>query len=84
MVTDYDCWHPGHDSVTVDAIVRVLLANADQAKALVGSLAPQLARDAAAPQCACRHSLDHALITAPQARDPAMVERLRVVAGRVL
>jgi 5'-methylthioadenosine phosphorylase len=84
MVTDYDCWHPGHDSVTVDAIVRVLLANADQAKSLVGRLVPQLARDAAAPQCACRHSLDHALITAPQARDRAMVEKLRVVAGRVL
>ena len=84
MVTDYDCWHPGHDAVTVDAIVRVLLANADRAKALVGTLLPSLAADAAAAGCACRHALDHALITAPAARDPAMVERLRVVAGRVL
>jgi 5'-methylthioadenosine phosphorylase len=84
MVTDYDCWHPGHDAVTVDAIVRALLANADRAKALVGTLVPSLAADAAAAGCACRHALDHALITAPAARDPAMVERLRVVAGRVL
>jgi 5'-methylthioadenosine phosphorylase len=84
MVTDYDCWHPGHDAVTVDAIVRVLLANADQAKALVGRLLPALAGDDSAAGCACRHALDHALITAPAARDPAMVERLRVVAGRVL
>jgi 5'-methylthioadenosine phosphorylase len=84
MVTDYDCWHPAHDAVTVDAILRVLLANADQAKALVGRLVPVLAADATGSQCACRRALDHALITAPQAREPAMVEKLRVVAGRVL
>ncbi|MEW6704301.1 MAG: S-methyl-5'-thioadenosine phosphorylase [Pseudomonadota bacterium] len=84
MVTDYDCWHPAHDAVTVDAIVRVLLANASQAQGLVAGLAPRVAGDAAAPACACRRALDHALITAPAARDPALVEKLRVVAGRVL
>jgi 5'-methylthioadenosine phosphorylase len=84
MVTDYDCWHPGHDSVTVEAVVRVLLANADKAQALVGGLAGVLAHDAQAEGCGCRRALDHALITAPAARDPQMVERLRVVAGRVL
>ena len=84
MVTDYDCWHPDHDAVTVEAIVRVLLANAGQAQVLVGALVPALANDAAATGCACRHALDHALITAPVARDPAMIEKLRVVAGRVL
>jgi len=84
MVTDYDCWHAGHESVSVDAIVRVLLANAAQAQHMVSGLAQAAAHDAAAPACACRHALDHALITAPAARDPAMVERLRVIAGRVL
>jgi len=84
MVTDYDCWHPDHDSVTVDAIVRVLLANAGRAQALVSGLAGVLAIDDEAAACGCRRALDHALITAPTARDPEMVDRLRVIAGRVL
>ncbi|WP_442909330.1 S-methyl-5'-thioadenosine phosphorylase [Ideonella sp. BN130291] len=84
MVTDYDCWHPDHDTVTVDAIVRVLLANAGQAKELVSGMVRQVVNDAAAPECACRRALDHALITAPSARDPVLLDKLRVVAGRVL
>ena len=84
MVTDFDCWHPDHDHVTVEAIVRVLLANAEWAKALIGRVAPAVGGDVGAASCGCRHVLDHALITAPQARDPAMVERLKTIAGRVL
>jgi 5'-methylthioadenosine phosphorylase len=84
MVTDFDCWHPAHDAVTVDSIIRVLLANAQAAKELVVGLAEAVKADARAPVCACRHALDHALITAPTARDPEVVERLRPIAGRVL
>jgi 5'-methylthioadenosine phosphorylase len=84
MVTDFDCWHPGHDAVTVDGVIRVLLGNADAARTLVAGLAGTLAADAAAPACVCRRALDHALMTAPAARDPAMVERLQGIAGRVL
>jgi 5'-methylthioadenosine phosphorylase len=84
MVTDYDCWHPGHDAVTVDAIVKVLLANADHARTLVKAVAPKLGSDPKAWQCNCRSALQFALITAPEARDPAMVQRLGAVAGRVL
>ena len=84
MVTDFDCWHPGHDAVTVDAVITVLLANATAARSLVAGLASEVAADARAPDCPCRHALDHALITAPEARDPAVVERLRPIAGRVL
>jgi len=84
MVTDYDCWHPGHDAVTVDAIVKVLLANADHARTLVKAVAPRLQADTGAAQCSCRSALQFALITAPQARDPAMMQRLDAVAGRVL
>jgi 5'-methylthioadenosine phosphorylase len=84
MVTDFDCWHPDHDSVTVAAIIAVLLGNAKQAREVVSELAPALAHDASAAQCACRHVLDHALITAPEVRDPAVIERLRGIAGRVL
>ena len=84
MVTDYDCWHPQHDAVTVDAILRVLLGNATKAQQLVTALAPRVAGDGHGAQCACRRALDHALVTAPAARDPQMVEKLRGIAGRVL
>jgi 5'-methylthioadenosine phosphorylase len=84
MVTDFDCWHPGHDAVTVDAIIQVLLANASAARTLVAGLAADVTGDAQAAGCSCRSALQHALITAPEARDPAVVQRLRCVAGRVL
>jgi 5'-methylthioadenosine phosphorylase len=84
MVTDYDCWHPGHDAVTVDMILKVLFANAEKAKALVKSVVPLLARHEGPCPHGCRHALDHALITAPAARDPALVAKLDAVAGRVL
>ena len=83
MVTDFDCWHPDHDHVTVEAVVKVLLGNADKARALVKKVAPKLH---ARPTCSagCQTALDHALITAPDARDPGVVKRLDAVAGRVL
>ncbi|CAD5366084.1 S-methyl-5'-thioadenosine phosphorylase [Rubrivivax sp. A210] len=84
MVTDFDCWHPDHDHVTVDAIIQVLLANAQAARTLVAGLAGAITADAKGPACACRHALDTALITAPAARDPALVDKLRAIAGRVL
>ena len=84
MVTDFDCWHPNHDAVTVDAIVKVLLANADNARSLVKAVAPKLQTDTSAYQCACRNALQFAIITAPEARDPAMLQRLNAVAGRAL
>jgi 5'-methylthioadenosine phosphorylase len=84
MVTDFDCWHPQHEDVTVEAIVAVLLRNADTGRSLVAQAAGAVSHDAHGPGCACRSALDHALITAPGARDPALVERLRAVAGRVL
>ncbi len=84
MVTDFDCWHSGHEAVTVDAVIQVLLANAQAAKTLVAGLAGTIAGDAAAAACACRQALSFALITAPEARDPALVQKLQAVAGRVL
>ncbi len=84
MVTDYDCWHPGHDHVTVEAIVSVLLANADKARALVKSVVPLLTGHEGPCRHGCQTALDHALITAPDHRDPALVARLDAVAGRVL
>jgi 5'-methylthioadenosine phosphorylase len=84
MVTDYDCWHPGHDAVTVEVILQVLFANADTARALVKSVVPLLSGHQGPCRQGCQHALDHALITAPASRDPAILARLDAVAGRVL
>ena len=83
MVTDYDCWHPDHDDVTVEMIVKTLFANADKARALVKAVAPRLA-DAGTCPSGCHTALEYAIITAPDARDPAIVKQLDAVAGRVL
>ncbi len=84
MVTDYDCWHPDHDHVTVDAIIKVLLSNADKARALVKAAAPKLSGRTETCSAGCQTALDNAIITQPDARDAKMVEKLSAVAGRVL
>jgi 5'-methylthioadenosine phosphorylase len=84
MVTDYDCWHPDHDHVTVEQIIGVLMANANKGRELVKHVVPQLKADAASTQCSCRSALQFALITAPEARDPVMLDKLSAVAGRML
>jgi len=84
MVTDFDCWHPDHDHVTVEQIIGVLMANASKGRALVKQVVPQLQSDTQAAACGCRHALEHAIITAPDARDPAMLTKLAHVAGRML
>jgi 5'-methylthioadenosine phosphorylase len=84
MVTDYDCWHPDHDNVEVADIIRVLLANSARARALVRAVARRLIDRPARCPAGCDHALDHAVITASEARDPALAAKLDAVAGRVL
>ena len=84
MVTDFDCWHPDHDHVTVEAIIKVLMSNADNARALVKAVAPGLAERRETCAAGCHTALDNAIITAPDARDPAMLKKLEAVAGRTL
>ncbi len=84
MVTDYDCWHDAHDAVTVDAIVRVLLDNADRARSLVADVVPALGGPRGPCPAGCDRALEHAIITAPEKRDPALLAKLDAVAGRVL
>ena len=84
MVTDFDCWHPDHDHVSVETIVKVLLGNADNARSLVKQVAPKLAgRTDICPQ-GCHRALDTAIITAPEARDAKMIAKLDAIVGRVL
>ena len=84
MVTDFDCWHPDHDDVTVETIIKVLMDNADKARALVREVVPMLAGRSETCHAGCHTALENALITAPDARDPALVEKLSAIAGRVL
>ena len=84
MVTDFDCWHPDHDAVTVQDIIRVLTSNADRAKALVARLARDFPREHELCPIGSDRALDTALITAPEARDPDLLKKLDAVAGRIL
>ena len=84
MVTDFDCWHPDHDAVTVADVIRVLGRNSERAKRLVARLALDFPREHEPCPVGSDRALDNALITAPEARDPALVAKLDAVAGRVL
>ena len=84
MVTDYDCWHPDHDHVTVDAVVKVLFGNADKARALVKAVVPEIGEPRSLCPAGCDRALDNAIITAPALRDATLARKLDAVAGRVL
>src|SRR3954454_7363290 len=84
MVTDFDCWHPDHDAVTVQDIIAMLHANSEKAMRLVARLARDFPRDHEPCPIGSDRALDTALITAPEARDPALLKKLDAVAGRVL
>ena len=84
MVTDYDCWHPGHDAVSVEMILSVLHANAARAKELIRAAVPLLARHQGPCRQGCQRALENAVVTTAERRDPAILARLDAVAGRVL
>jgi 5'-methylthioadenosine phosphorylase len=84
MVTDFDCWHPDHDAVTVQDIIKVLMANAEKGARLVARLARDFPREHEICPIGSDRALDTAIITAPEARDPELVRKLDAVAGRVL
>jgi 5'-methylthioadenosine phosphorylase len=84
MVTDFDCWHPDHDAVTVQDIIKVLIANAEKGTQLVARLARDFPREHEPCPIGSDRALDNALITAPEARDPDLLTKLDAVAGRIL
>jgi 5'-methylthioadenosine phosphorylase len=84
MVTDYDCWHSDHDAVTVDAIIAALMGNADKARDLVREVVPTIGALRGPCPAGCDRALEHAMITAPDRRDPALLAKLDAVAGRKL
>ena len=84
MVTDYDCWHEDHAQVDVAAIIEVMKGNTEKAQRLVQRLAKDFPREHLSCPIGSDRALDVALITAPEARDPALLKKLDAVAGRVL
>ncbi|MBA3451798.1 MAG: S-methyl-5'-thioadenosine phosphorylase [Deltaproteobacteria bacterium] len=84
MVTDFDCWHPDHDHVRVEDVVRVLIQNSGKARALLAGVIPRLGGSSGPCPHRCDRALDNAILTAESARDPELVARLGAVAGRVL
>ncbi len=84
MITDYDSWHPDHGAVDISEIIRTLTGNADKARALVSRLPGLLGPDRSPCPHGCDRALDHAVLTAPDRRDPELVAKLNAVAGRVL
>ncbi|MEL6678726.1 MAG: S-methyl-5'-thioadenosine phosphorylase, partial [Pseudomonadota bacterium] len=84
MITDYDSWHPDHGEVDVTDIIRTLTGNAEKARGLVKRLPGLLGADRQDCPHGCDKALEFAILTAPEARDPALVAKLDAVAGRML
>ena len=85
MVTDYDCWHPSHDSVTVEMILQQMERNVVKAKKIIASIARQYGRSSENENgCSCKNALDSAIVTRVEDRDPSSVARCLHIAGRVL
>ncbi|MBV8428343.1 MAG: S-methyl-5'-thioadenosine phosphorylase [Hyphomicrobiales bacterium] len=84
MVTDFDCWHPGHDAVDVASVIKIMHANTEKAKRLVARLAADFPAERDICPVGSHRALDGAILTSPEARDPALLAKLDAVAGRVL
>ncbi|MEO0427841.1 MAG: S-methyl-5'-thioadenosine phosphorylase [Pseudomonadota bacterium] len=84
MVTDYDSWHPDHGEVDIQSIIKTMQANVAGAKALLSAAAERLAGPRGPCPAGCDRALEHAIITAPEKRDPDLLAKLDAVAGRVL
>jgi len=78
MATDYDCWHEGHDDVTVEAVIAIMHKNVGNARELIRAAVPRLPRGA----CSCHSALQHAIMTAPEAIPAAARERLQLLIGK--
>jgi 5'-methylthioadenosine phosphorylase len=83
MVTDFDCWHPDHENVDVQQVIKVLLGNAEKAKKMIKNIIDNF-EGHIDPKDPTNNCLDVAIITAPEKRTQKTKDKLRTVAGRVL
>ena len=84
MITDFDSWHPDHGAVDVSDVIRTLQGNGTKARDLVMALCTDLSATKTTCDAGCDTALTHAIMTAPDKRDPALLAKLDAVAGRVL
>ncbi len=82
MVTDFDCWHPGHDAVDVASVIRIVQENAAKAARLLARLITDFPADHEACPIGSDRALDAAIMTAPAARDPALLKKLDAILAR--
>jgi len=83
MVTDYDCWHPNHEDVDVQQIIKVLLGNAEKAKSMIKNIVDNF-EDHIDLKDPTNNCLDVAIITVPEKRTQKTINKLKTIAGRVL
>ena len=83
MVTDFDCWHPEHENVDVQAVIKVLLSNAEKAKSMIKNIIDNFESNID-PNDPATNCLDVAIITAPEKRTQKTIDKLKTIAGRVL
>ena len=83
MVTDFDCWHPDHEHVDVQQVIKVLLGNAEKAKKMIKNIIYNF-ESHIDPKDPTNNCLDAAIITAPEKRTQKTIDKLKTVAGRVL
>ena len=83
MVTDYDCWHPDHENVDVQAVIKVLLSNAAKAKNMIKNIIENF-ESHIDPKDPTNNCLDVAIITDPKKRTQKTIQKLKTVAGRAL
>jgi 5'-methylthioadenosine phosphorylase len=84
MVTDFDCWHDDHTDVDIADILRMMKENSEKAGRLIARLAADFPEEHEPCPLGSDRALDHAIITAPEARDPALLAMLDAIAGRVM
>ena len=83
MVTDYDCWHPDHDDVDVASVIKVVYANANAAARLLARLLHDFPAEHEPCPVGSDCALDNAILTAPAARDPALMKKLEAIMQRI-
>ena len=83
MITDYDCWHPDHENVDVQQVIKVLLENAAKAKSMIKNIIENFEKHVD-PKDPTNNCLDVAIITAPEKRTQKTINKLKTIAGRVL
>ena len=84
MVTDFDCWHPGHDAVDAKSVVAVMQENTEKARRLIARLAADFQLEREPCPAGSHTALDHAIMTVPSARDPELMEKLEAIVARVI